>query len=142
VSTVRALTLQRPWGWAIMRLSKDVENRSWATNFRGPLLIHQGKQADPDATYFPPLVAAADLAGSDPGADASGVILGWVHLTGCHQESVGCCPSRWAIPGVWHWTLERPRPLATPVTARGSQGLWTPSDDLLTAVRAAAHTPA
>jgi hypothetical protein len=143
VTDVRALTLQRPWGFAILRLAKDVENRSWSTRYRGPLLIHQGKTADPDAVYFPPLIAASDLVEQhDADRDAGGVVLGWVHLAGCHLERPGCCLSRWALPGVWHWTLDRPRPLAQPVTARGSQGLWAPSDDLLTAVRAAAHTPA
>lgn len=40
----RILTLRQPWAWLVVFAGKDVENRSWATSFRGPILIHAGKQ--------------------------------------------------------------------------------------------------
>jgi hypothetical protein len=40
VDSVKALTIRQPWAYAILRLGKDVENRSWRTHYRGPLLIH------------------------------------------------------------------------------------------------------
>jgi len=36
----RALSIRQPWAYAILHLGKDIENRPWRTNFRGPLLIH------------------------------------------------------------------------------------------------------
>ena len=36
------LTVRQPWAWAIIQVGKDVENRSWPTKHRGPLLIHVG----------------------------------------------------------------------------------------------------
>ena len=45
---VKALTVRQPWAWATIYGGKDVENRRWRTAYRGPLLIHAGKNADPD----------------------------------------------------------------------------------------------
>ena len=36
---MKALSLKRPWPWAVLYLGKDVENRVWCTRYRGPLLI-------------------------------------------------------------------------------------------------------
>lgn len=41
-SDIRALTVKQPAAWAIFHRGKDVENRPWATKYRGPLLIHAG----------------------------------------------------------------------------------------------------
>lgn len=73
-----------------------------------------------------------------------GAVLGSVEVTGCHHadechethsellERPAWC-SRWAEPGgVYHWTLANPRPLATPVPAKGRLGLWRPDADLAT----------
>jgi hypothetical protein len=39
---MRALTVQQPWAWAIVHGGKDVENRTQAWGYRGPLAIHAG----------------------------------------------------------------------------------------------------
>jgi hypothetical protein len=36
----KALTIRQPWAWLIISGHKDIENRTWKTNYRGPLLIH------------------------------------------------------------------------------------------------------
>ena len=38
-----ALSVRQPWAWAIIHAGKDIENRSWATKFRGRVLIHASK---------------------------------------------------------------------------------------------------
>lgn len=40
----RLLTLRQPWAWLVVFGGKDVENRSWTTDYRGPILIHAGKE--------------------------------------------------------------------------------------------------
>lgn len=133
------LTVQQPWASAFFRSDslgpKDVENRSWRTNYRGPLVIHAGSRVDRHA--FPEL-----------GFDSRdvGVILGTVELTGCHNAgSPGClahkCSSNpWAFwrtpwwadpdsiaqqqPTIVHWTVEHPRRFVTPIHATGRQQLW------------------
>lgn len=37
------LSIKQPWAWAIICAGKDIENRSWNTNFRGEFLIHASK---------------------------------------------------------------------------------------------------
>jgi hypothetical protein len=38
-----ALSIRQPFAWLIVNGFKPVENRSWATSFRGPIWIHAGK---------------------------------------------------------------------------------------------------
>lgn len=42
-----ALSIRQPWAWLIVNGFKDVENRTWPTPYRGPLLIHAGKTMRP-----------------------------------------------------------------------------------------------
>jgi hypothetical protein len=44
---VKALSIRQPWAWAIVKGHKTIENRTWATSYRGPLLIHASKSIDP-----------------------------------------------------------------------------------------------
>jgi hypothetical protein len=135
---LRAVTLRRPWGWAVVHAGKPVENRTWATSYRGQLLIHQGQGSDRDAAaWFPPLTQAI---AEDPDSSliwAPGVILGVVTLTGCHHAEPGCCTSRWAMPEQWHWMFTDSWSLVEPVPARGALQLWIPGPDLLAAVAGA-----
>uniref|UniRef100_A8GLP2 ASCH domain-containing protein n=1 Tax=Serratia proteamaculans (strain 568) TaxID=399741 RepID=A8GLP2_SERP5 len=39
----KALSVRQPWAWLIVNGHKPVENRTWRTNYRGPLLIHASK---------------------------------------------------------------------------------------------------
>jgi len=43
---MKALSIRQPWAWLIVHGHKDVENRTWKTDFRGKVLIHAGKQTD------------------------------------------------------------------------------------------------
>lgn len=43
---MKALSIRQPWSWLIANDHKDIENRSWPTNFRGCFLIHAGKKID------------------------------------------------------------------------------------------------
>jgi hypothetical protein len=41
---MRAITVRQPWAWAIIHGGKDVENRTQAWSYRGPLAVHAGAQ--------------------------------------------------------------------------------------------------
>ncbi|WP_181162423.1 ASCH domain-containing protein [Burkholderia contaminans] len=48
---MKALSIQQPWAWLIAHADeyddpKRIENRNWATRYRGPLLIHASKTFD------------------------------------------------------------------------------------------------
>ena len=40
---MKALSIRQPWATLIVQFGKDIENRCWATRFRGPVLIHAAK---------------------------------------------------------------------------------------------------
>jgi hypothetical protein len=116
----RVLTIRQPWAWAIIHGGKDVENRSWPTKHRGPLLIHAGSAFEADgygtveqlATRRPPAT----------GEFIHGAIIGVVDLVDCQQDVV----SAWAVPGQWHWVLRNPRSFDQAVPCPGKLGLWRP----------------
>jgi hypothetical protein len=93
---VKALSIRQPWAWLIIHGGKDIENRSWKTNYRGRFLVHAGKNFDSDA-YHTLLEKGVKL----PGISelARGAIIGSVEL-------VDCIPvedkNRWMSP----WWLE------------------------------------
>lgn len=37
---MKALSIKQPWAWMIIHGGKDVENRTWNTQFRGRFLVH------------------------------------------------------------------------------------------------------
>lgn len=49
---MKALSIQQPWAWLIVNGYKAIENRTWATAYRGPLLIHAGKKIDTSARFW------------------------------------------------------------------------------------------
>lgn len=42
---MRCLAIRQPWAWAIVAGAKDVENRSWKTTYRGPVVIQASSKA-------------------------------------------------------------------------------------------------
>jgi hypothetical protein len=44
------LSIQQPWTYLLAHGIKDIENRTWSTTYRGPILLHAGKVGD--AEYF------------------------------------------------------------------------------------------
>jgi ASCH domain len=111
----KVLSVQQPWSWAILHAGKIVENRSWRTRHRGPLLIHASLRPDPQGREF-----MARLGIDVPEILPRGVLLGSVVLADIVDDS----PSPWAMPGSLHWLLEDPRPWPEPVPAKGDLGLW------------------
>lgn len=48
---MKVISVRQPWAWLIVatgECGKDIENRSWATSHRGPILIHAGAAKDRD----------------------------------------------------------------------------------------------
>lgn len=125
----KALTLHRPWAGLIMHHGKVVENRGWPPP-RTPMRIavHAGRTVD---------TAATDQLSSNgeitlPKHLLTEGLVGTVLVRGAHQAT--SCPGdpgceRWGVSTGWHWELTDPRPLPTPVPARGRQKLWTLTPD-------------
>ena len=84
---MKAISIQQPWAWAIFH-GKPVENRTWSTSYRGPLLIHVGKKIDVRGWYeFLKLWEPYGLPVPEPRAMERGGFIGIVDLIDCvHQH--------------------------------------------------------
>ena len=49
---MKALSLTQPWATLVVSGRKQIETRSWNTNYRGPLYIHAAKAFPPAARAF------------------------------------------------------------------------------------------
>ena len=41
---MKALSIRQPWAWLIVNGYKDIENRTWSTDFRGRVYVHTGRK--------------------------------------------------------------------------------------------------
>ena len=78
---IRCLTIKQPWAWLIVAGHKTLENRTWSTGYRGPLLIHAAARPDADANWFMTAVAH-DTGIQFPDRLPLGSIVGQVNMTG------------------------------------------------------------
>lgn len=124
-----AITLHRPWAYAIAHLGKDCENRSWACPLSpGSLIaIHAGRKFDKDAADW------IERQGYECSTDENQP-MGIVALAR-FQGNVTALDSPWFF-GPIAWKLADVVPI-NPVPCRGQQGLWRVPDDVLPAVRVA-----
>jgi hypothetical protein len=123
---MKVLSVRQPWASALLlpQIGKDVENRSWRTNYRGPLVIHASQKPEGDPRdMFIDLVPKPVLARLDSTDFACGAILGIVDLFDCVEES----QSKWADwDSDWYWLVRNPRILAKPIPCNGRLQLWDP----------------
>ena len=70
-----ALSIRQPWAHHILHDGKDIENRTWSTNYRGPILIHAGRA-----------VSANDKPDVTPSMPRGGIV-GVAEIVDCVQDS-------------------------------------------------------
>jgi hypothetical protein len=102
---MKALSVRQPWSWLIVQGFKDIENRTWQTNFRGTVLIHAGMTMDQEGyeeirARFPdiPLPPIEEL-------DRGGIV-GQCDITDCVSQS----DSTW-FSGPYGFVIENAMPL-------------------------------
>ncbi|NNM92292.1 MAG: ASCH domain-containing protein [Candidatus Eremiobacteraeota bacterium] len=127
---MKALSIRPPWAHAIAQLGKRIENRTWATRYRGPLLIHASSTFV--RSEFDEL---AEIIGYriEPSACASGLIVAIADLVDCVDARLA--PGKWTC-GPTAWRLRNVRLLRAPVPAKGRLGLWTPTHAIVRRVLA------
>ena len=123
ISSHPVLSIKQPWAQLILEGRKDIEVRSWATSYRGPLWIHTGQKLD---TYANRRFGIQDL--------FRGGIVGSVVLWGIRPFST----KSWEA---WHsrhlddspfneelakygWIFRTPKPLNHPIPIKGTIGLF------------------
>ena len=116
-----ALSIRQPWAWLIVHAGKDIENRSWFTNYRGRVLIHAAKGMT-RSEY----AAAADFARKQCGISVippyeelqRGGVVGSVEIVDCVKHS----KSPWFV-GKHGFALQNPTPHRF-VPMRGQLGFF------------------
>lgn len=113
---MKALSIRQPWAWLILNAGKDIENRSWATSFRGRVLIHasQGmtRREYDDAMNWVVLNARLPLTFHEPAFDElqRGGIVGEMEIVGCVNGNDPASDSPWFM-GEWGFLIRKARPL-------------------------------
>jgi len=132
---MKALCVLQPWAWAIIHGGKRIENRTWRTSYRGPLLIHAARSqrlfgrglplepVGPERLFVPQAQLRSELPGLPPLEQlAFGAVIGVVELREVMPlESVHPGPF---VEGPECWILAEPRAFARPVPCRGMPGLF------------------
>jgi hypothetical protein len=114
----------QPWAWLIVRRLKPIENRTWSTRFRGPVLIHAGLKIDRDAEAdlragrHP--VTGEPFAVELPAEFERGGIVGHGRIVGCVAHS----DSEWFV-GDFGFLVADAGPLPL-VPCRGALGFFRP----------------
>lgn len=104
---MKALSIRQPWAWLIVNGHKDIENRTWHTRFRGPVLIHAGKGMTRDE-YVDAANFALELGVKVPwfGDLERGGIVGIAEIVDCTSSH----PSPWFV-GPYGFVLRDAKPL-------------------------------
>ena len=119
---MKCISVRQPWAWAIVHAGKDIENRTWATSYRGPILIHAGK-AKPsreDCEFARRFLKARGIALPDIDSQEYGKVIGVGELIGCGE--VNRPRSRW-WQGPVGWRLENVRAVNS-FAVKGQLGLF------------------
>lgn len=133
---MKVLSLTQPWATLVVLGAKKFETRSWATQYRGPLLIHAAKRftkADAKLCREWPfdVYIKFDGASNQDAILPRGAIIGRVNL-------VACLPTNHVrpqidkrelafgdySPGRYAWRLENFYKFEEPIAAKGALGLW------------------
>lgn len=143
---MKALSLWQPWASLVALGAKKFETRSWATPYRGPLLIHAAKhwtkelvELSGDHTFFKHLCKVNNRVSQLP----KGTYLALVDLVEIFPVEVAKSTGLISheeyhfgdySAGRFAWKLENVRKFE-PIPARGYQGLWNPLEGMDPAMR-------
>lgn len=122
---MKALSIRPPWAYAIAHLGKRVENRTWRTNYRGPILIHASSTMRNDDVRTLEAIIGHKI---DKTSLCRGAIIAIADLVDCVDAAQA--PSKWTC-GPTAWRLRNVRTLKAPIPASGMLGLWNPSAALI-----------
>ena len=127
---MKAISIRAPWWWAILYHGKDIENRDWATGFRGRVLLRASKWWDRDELKLEysslwKISERAHLPGPRPDWVAmrgcGGCIVGSVEIVDCVTRS----SSAWFM-GKYGFVLRNPIAFESPKPCKGALGFFEP----------------
>lgn len=114
---ILALSIRQPWAQLIVSGIKDLEYRSWTTDYRGPIFIHAASAVNDDAEDI--ALETLDISRTHFRALPRGAYIGMVML-----DSVKRTPN---APDAYTFTLSHARRFTDPIPGMGQRGLYQPS---------------
>lgn len=121
---MKVLSVRQPWAWLICNEAspKNIENRTWTTKYRGPLLVQSSANCKPE-NYYDACKFAAQRGVRVPPIEGLkfGAIIGAVELVDCVQSH----SSRW-FEGPVGLVLANPIQFAISIPLKGRLGLFDP----------------
>ena len=120
----KALSIRQPYAWLICKGYKDVENRNWATRFRGRIYVHAGvskiylKDAENELGKRLSCSQASDYM-ANINSFTFGAIIGEVDIIDCVSEST----SPW-FSGKYGFIMRNPILYNQPIPCRGKLNLF------------------
>ena len=135
---MKCLSVRQPWAWLIIHGGKDVENRTWSTDYRGPLLIHASKGMTKmeyiDAREYIHEYIEKDIRLPNIEDLLRGFIIGKVNMIGCFDH----LDSEWQNPGCYGFLLENPEAIE-PIPYKGQLGFFNVNAAMITGRRNKNH---
>lgn len=123
---MKALSIRQPWASAIIQLNKDIENRTWGTSYRGPILIHAAKtMTGADQAAFEEVAHVAGVKFRPLQTLPLGCVIGQAEIVDC----VRAHDSPWFF-GPYGFVLANVKPLA-PRACKGQLGFFDVAYDEL-----------
>lgn len=134
---MKVITIQQPWASLIITGAKRVETRSWATRYRGPILIHASAgmpKLNRDLFVSDPFSSTLrHINHLDRGAIIGRAVLKEVLTVELLVGEFSRYPGRYGLhewqfgdytPGRFGWVLGDVEEFAVPIPAKGQLGIW------------------
>lgn len=131
---MKALSVRPPWSVLICPpahlyarnryLPKNVENRTWTTDYIGDLIIHSSRAYDVGAMDINPMAFINGMTASEY---PRGYLIGIVHLDYVGLE----VQSPWHQEGYYGWYMSNPRPFKNPIPYLGQLSIFEIPDDVI-----------
>ena len=150
---VKVLSVKNPFAYLILQGGKDVENRTWTTDYRGRLYIHVSGDTLPFLTDEPNLTddyarklevfldtlaeyySKCDIEKGTTAESFMNAVIDEPEIWLLKSQSIigyvdlvdiiQNSSSPWSIEGQYHWILKNPTLLENPIRqVKGRLGLW------------------
>lgn len=139
---MKTISIKQPWASLIVSGVKDIENRTWATTFRGRVLVHasgsKGKKFKINLTDEQMKAAFSVISEQAINGNFDfGAIIGSVEIVDCEffHESIWaehCGKRAWKRGNdygvddfpIWNWVLANPILFPEPIPAKGKLSFW------------------
>jgi len=143
---MKCLTICQPYAHLIVtpqdelpmtQVQKRVENRTWSTPYRGPMLIHAGKSEkywNDYYSYLFPKVAWGAIVGRCQLIDCVEVLLDIEKrpvMSDFVRHKYPWLAQHEHTEGPWCWILEKVERFETPIPFAGKQGLFNVDDSIV-----------